>query len=307
MAHPLIQSPGDFDLQAYFARIRYDGPSCASLGVLRELHLRHVQAIPFENLNPLLGWPVGLDTASLVRKLVHEGRGGYCFEQNLLFAHALDALGFDVRGLAARVVYSAPSGTVTPRSHMLLAVRLGGQTLLADVGFGGLTLTAPLLLQPGVEQATPHEPFRLQTSDEGVFDMEALVGDAWTTLYRFTLEAAYRADYEMTSWYLCHAPGSRFTSSLMAARADAGGRYALRNNVLTRHARGAAGERRTLTSGPAIREVLENEFGLALPHAAALDAVLDRFAASSPVPHDVSGPGEERRAQASSGSSGDRH
>ena len=70
------------DLDAYFRRIGYDGPRDASLETLRELHRLHPQAIPFENLDPLLGRPVNLDPASLQAKLVEGGRGGYCFEQN---------------------------------------------------------------------------------------------------------------------------------------------------------------------------------------------------------------------------------
>jgi N-hydroxyarylamine O-acetyltransferase len=280
MAHPLIPDLSAFDLDAYFARVGYAGPRRASLDVLRELHLRHTLAIPFENLNPLLGWPVRLDTASIVRKLVHDRRGGYCFEQNLLFAHALHAIGFRLRGLAARVVYNAPGAAITPRSHMLLAIALGEETVLADVGFGGLTLTGPLVLQSGLEQSTPHEPFRVVAAADGVHDMDARLGETWTTLYRFTLETAYLADYEMTSWYLCHAPGSRFTSMLMAARPIEGARYALRNNVLTRHSHSTGSERRLLASGAALRGVLEHELGLQLPDSPELDAALDRLAAS---------------------------
>ena len=44
---------------------------------------------------------------------------------------------------------------------MLLRVDVGGEAYLADVGFGGQTLTAPLRLAPGAEQETPHEPYRL--------------------------------------------------------------------------------------------------------------------------------------------------
>ena len=155
MAHPLIPDPSAFDLDGYFARVGYAGPRAASFDVLRELHLRHPQAIPFENLNPLLRWPVRLDTASLVRKLLDDRRGGYCFEQNLLFAHALYALGFRFRGLAARVVYNAPSSAVTPRSHMLLVVDLGEEPILVDVGFGGLTLTARAPCAPAPSRLPP--------------------------------------------------------------------------------------------------------------------------------------------------------
>src|ERR1700730_12863929 len=76
-------------------------------------------AIPFENLNPLWRWPVRLDTASLEGKMMCGGRGGYCFEPNLLLKNVLNALGYRVTGLAARVLWNAPEGAITPREHML--------------------------------------------------------------------------------------------------------------------------------------------------------------------------------------------
>ncbi len=65
-----------FDLNAYLARIGYDGPRTATLDTLRAVHRLHPAAIPFENLNPLLGLPVLLDAESLQDKMVHSGRGG---------------------------------------------------------------------------------------------------------------------------------------------------------------------------------------------------------------------------------------
>lgn len=279
MAHPLITDAAAFDLDAYFERIGYRGRRAATLDVLRELHLRHAQSIPFENLNPLLRWPVRLDTGSLVRKLVHDRRGGYCFEQNLLFAHALDALGFRVRGHAARVVYNSPPGTITPRGHMLLAVEAEGATFIADVGFGGLTLTGPLALVADLQQATPHEPFRLAAAGEG-YQMEARVRDTWTPLYRFTLDPAYLADYEMASWYLCNFPGSHFTTGLIAARPAPDRRYTLRGSVLTTHLLSGGTERRVLTTAAALRAALENTLGLQVPQLPEVDATLERISAA---------------------------
>ena len=280
MAHHLVADATAFDLDAYFARIGYSGPREPTLDVLHELHLRHATSIPFENLSPLLGWPVRLDTASLMRKLLHERRGGYCFEQNLLLAHALDALGFRFTGLAARVVYNMPLGTVTARGHMLLAVEGGGGTMLADVGFGGLTLTGPLVLTPDVEQVTPHEPFRLTMTGAGQYQLEALVRDVWTPLYRFTPDEAYLADYEMASWYLCHAPGSHFTTGLIAARPSLDSRYTLRNTALTTHHSSGRTDREVLTGASALRAALEGPIGVRVPASPDVEAMLERISAA---------------------------
>lgn len=98
--------PVTVDLNAYFQRIGYDEEETTTLNVLQELHRLHTQAIPFENLNSFLGIPVKLDMESIQKKLVHDGRGGYCFEQNLLFKQVLEQLGFSVRGLSARVLWN---------------------------------------------------------------------------------------------------------------------------------------------------------------------------------------------------------
>jgi N-hydroxyarylamine O-acetyltransferase len=265
------------DLAAYLRRIGYDGPRLASLDTLRALHLRHTENIPFENLNPLLGWPVALDAASLEAKIVRGGRGGWCFEQNWLFRYALEAIGFHVRGLAARVLWGAADGHAGARSHMVLEVELDGEAYLADVGFGGPTPTAPLRMIPDVEQPTPHERFRLREPAAGDYHLE-MDADAWRPLYRFRRDEQLLPDYEVSSWYLCHHPESFFRRDLVAARTFPGGRLALRNNVLTVHRTGRPADTRRLDTADEIQGVLESEMKLTLPDASDLDRILDRIA-----------------------------
>jgi len=80
------------DLDAYLARIGYDGGVDPTVETLAALHRAHVLSIPFENLDILLGRPIRLDLASLQAKLIRARRGGYCFEQNSLFAAVLERL-----------------------------------------------------------------------------------------------------------------------------------------------------------------------------------------------------------------------
>src|SRR4051812_48628397 len=96
----------DSDLAAYFARIGHAGRRAPTLPALSGIVAAHATAIPFENLDVLLGRGARLDSGAVVDKLVHRGRGGYCFEHNTLLLHALQALGFDVTGLAARVLWN---------------------------------------------------------------------------------------------------------------------------------------------------------------------------------------------------------
>jgi N-hydroxyarylamine O-acetyltransferase len=265
------------DLAAYFARIGYDGARTPTLETLRALHGLQPQAIAFENLDPLLKRPVRLDAPSLEQKMVHGGRGGYCFEQNLLFAHALRAIGFNVTELAARVLWNVPAGATTSRVHMLLLVDVDGQRYLTDTGFGGNVLTSPLLLDSMQEQATPHEPFQVLQNGDGYL-LQAKLRGVWVKLYRFDLSEQLMPDHEQGNWFVSTHPNSIFVNGLMAARAEPDRRYALGNNELSVHILNGATEKRTLKTVPEMRDALTDLFKLRLADLDGLDAALARVA-----------------------------
>ena len=258
------------DLRRYFERIGHEGPVGADLQTLCAIHARHPAAIPFENLAAFTGEPVPLDLASLQRKLLTPGRGGWCFEHNLLLAAVLEALGFEVTRLAARVRWNVPPGVVTARSHMLLLVGVSGRRYIADVGFGGLTLTAPLRLEPGIEQATPHEPHRLAREGNG-YALEARVAGEWQPLYMFDLAPQEIADYEVSNWYLCNNPASQFVKGLVCARAGADRRHALRNTRYAVHFPDGRTQRRFIGSVAELGDLLGGEFQLEVPRTPAFE------------------------------------
>jgi N-hydroxyarylamine O-acetyltransferase len=271
------------DLGAYLARIGYSGDTGATAETLRRLMLAHVAAIPFENLDPLAGRPVRLDLDALQDKLVGSRRGGYCFEQNLLFAAALRALGFEVACLAARVGWNRPKDAPPPpRTHTLLHVALDEGPFIADVGFGGMTPTAPLRLETGIEQATPHEAFRLVRVDDD-YRLEALVGGTWTELYQFDMQRQTDADLDMMNHYTASHPNSVFVGSLSVARVAPGRRLALRDNRLATHRADGRTERTILASAAEIRAALADVFELDVPDDPRLDMAFERFAADGPA------------------------
>ena len=268
-----MTSDSSFDLSAYLARIAYDGPRTPTLETLRAIQLRHPQAIPFENLNPLLGMPVRLDIESLQQKLVRSRRGGYCFEHNTLLSHALRALGFQISHLGGRVVWNRPDPSITPpRSHMILRVELPEGIYLADVGFG-MSATAPLRLEPEIEQPTPHETFRLLRSGDW-FTLQCRLKGEWASFYRFDLAEQEPIDYEVANYYVSTWPTSHFVNSLLVARATPDGRLGLRDNRLSIHRLDGTGEQRTLSGAAEISTVLGNLFGIAVPDEAAFKARL---------------------------------
>ncbi len=248
--------------------------------MLAALVLRHVASIPFENIDAFLGRRPSLDPAEVERKLVHEGRGGWCFEQNLLFGNALRALGFEVGDLAARVLWNRPPDAITARTHRLLVVKVEGREWLVDVGFGGQMLTGVLDLHSQSEQQTPHEPFRLRHAG-GERVLESLLQGEWKPLCRFDLQRHLPIDFEAANYQLSHDPASHFTQGLGVSRVAADGRHVLRAHELGFHRLGGDTSRRLLGSATEEVAALREVFGLRID-AATEAALLARLEVRGP-------------------------
>ncbi len=254
---------GSVDLAAYFARIGYCGPSEPGMDLLRALHARHPAAIAFESLDPFLGRPVDLDPAAIQAKLVHTRRGGYCQEHNALFHDVLGALGFSVTALGGRVVWLQP-GRSAPLTHRLTLIDMAEGRFIADVGFGGQSLTAPLRLEPDMAQQTPDGTYRLQLSGD-VYELQMLLGARWEGMYRFTLAPQAPIDFQVANWFTSTHPRGRFVQNLVAARVVGADRYMLINRFLSvRHPDGTVVQR-ALTGPDDLRDALEQAMDLALP------------------------------------------
>ena len=270
----------NLNLAAYFDRIGYADSTAPTLETLAGIHRRHPEAIPFESLNAFLELPVSLDIEAIQAKLVDGGRGGWCFEHNLLLSAVLRELEFSVQWLGARVLWNTPVDIDTPRTHMLLRVEIDGESFIADVGFGGMSLTAPLRFVADVEQSTPHGAFRL-TESGSYHILHAQIKGEWLPLYRFEQNEQLMPDYEMANSHLCR-PGSRFFGNIICARVDDGHRYALMNSDFAVHAVDGHSERRRIDDADELMRTLESVFKIQLPEPdrlrTALQAMLDRVA-----------------------------
>lgn len=260
-----------FLLDDYFKRIGYAGKPAADMQTLRALHQLHPAAIPFENIDVLLGRGINLNLQAVFDKLVTAGRGGYCFEHNGMLMQVLRTIGFTVEPLLARVVWRQPENApVGPKSHMVLRTFIDGQPWLVDVGFGGLVLTAPLQFRTDVVQDTQHESFRL-IAVPGGYRLDALLDEQWHPVYLLGSEPVPEIDFEVANWYTSSHPQSHFRHNLMMARATEDTRYTLLNYRLTVRKRGAELVRRKLDPGELI-DVLSELF--LLPHEPAWEARL---------------------------------
>jgi N-hydroxyarylamine O-acetyltransferase len=247
------------ELDAYLARIGAARPARADAAALRALQLRHLLAVPFENLSIHLGEPIVLEPAALLDKLVRRRRGGFCYELNGAFSDLLSTLGFTVTLLAARVF--GEDGPGPPFDHLALRVDVAGDgPWLADVGFGRHS-SYPLRLDSRAEQADPGGTFHIAETADGDLDV---VRDGQPQ-YRLEPRPRSLADFEPTCWWQQTSPRSHFTRSLVCSLLTEHGRVTLSDRTLIRTT-GEQREERTLTGDAEVLDAYRTWFGIVLDH-----------------------------------------
>jgi N-hydroxyarylamine O-acetyltransferase len=256
------------NVDAYLARIGAARPARADAAALRELQLRHLLSVPFENLSIHLGEPIVLDEEALVDKVVRRRRGGFCYELNGAFGALLSALGYSVALLNARAF--TPEGLGPPYDHLALRVdvgddlggggdRGGGGVWLADVGFGRFS-NLPLRLDAGeAEQPDPAGVFRIVGRPDGDLDV-VLNGEPQ---YRLDPRPRALGDFEATCWWHRTSPKSRFTRSLVCSLLTETGRVTLSDRTFVRTT-GAEREERVLTDDADVLAAYRTHFGITL-------------------------------------------
>ncbi|MEA9989163.1 arylamine N-acetyltransferase [Pseudomonas sp. RTS1] len=269
------------DSRLYLQRLGYASPPAPTLQTLRDLQLRHVCTFAFESLSTLMQVPVPIDLPSVAQKVLHQGRGGYCYELNQLFLALLQALGFDACGITGRVVIGGPPDAHTGRTHRLSLVTVDGVRYITDVGFGGMVPSSPLQLDNEAPQATAHEPFRL-THHQGSYTLWAQVGEEWRGLYVFDLQVQADIDYEIGNWYVSTHPGSPFVGQLKAALLAPGQRHTLANARYALHYLDRPSEKRTLESADELLGLLRDTFGIRLPDQPQLREAVERLIRMNP-------------------------
>jgi N-hydroxyarylamine O-acetyltransferase len=264
-------------VDAYLRRLGVQRPASPTADALRELHLRHLQTVPFENLSIHLGEEIVLEENRLLEKVVGAGRGGFCYELNGLFGALLAALGFEVALLAARV-YGDEGRLGIPYDHLALRVgTVDGGVWLADVGFGTHS-HYPLAYEERGEQRDPGGMFRVVASGPdaagvqggafGAGSAEQVDLDVFRNgepEYRLETRPRVLGDFVAGAWWHSTSPVSHFTRSLVCSRlTDDGGRVTLSGRGLT--VTGADGTRdtRELTTDEEVLAVYRERFGIEL-------------------------------------------
>ncbi len=220
-------------LKAYLDRIGYAGPLEPTPTLLEAFVQCHIAAIPFENINVLLGRGVDLAPSAVDRKLLIDHRGGYCFEHASLMRRALEAVGFDVRQYLGRVWVKGFDRPAPPATHAALKVEKDNQSWLVDVGFGGFLPNRPLRWRLDTPQSTDYGEYRLSETRVGYL-LESLYKDQWSPLYEL-LDFHWQAvDFKVANHYTATHPDSRFRRRLQVARTERTARTTLADNRLKR-------------------------------------------------------------------------
>ncbi|MFF5924835.1 arylamine N-acetyltransferase family protein [Streptomyces hydrogenans] len=258
--HEKSEGLTDASVERYLERVGAVRPERADAGALRELHLRHLLTVPFENLSIHLGQDIVLDEKALVDKVVGARRGGFCYELNTAFAALLRALGYRVELLQARVL-GADGRVGIPYDHMALLVEdADGGRWLADVGFGDHS-HHPLALDERGEQADPSGTFVIREVPGSAGDLDVVRNGK--PQYRFEPRPRVLADFAAGAWYHRTSPESHFTRGVICSLLTEDGRVSIGGRKLYRT---VAGERteRELGTDEELRAAYRELFGIEL-------------------------------------------
>ncbi|KJK41568.1 acetyltransferase [Streptomyces variegatus] len=267
-------------VDAYLRRLGAEPPAWPTVDALRELHLRHLRTVPFENLSIHLGEEIVLEEKRLLDKVVGARRGGFCYELNGSFGALLAALGYDVALLAARV-YGDEERLGIPYDHLALRVRtVDGGDWLADVGFGAHS-HLPLAFGDRGEQKDPGGTFRIVEAGPDAAGVRGGHGTAEAAdldvfrdgrpQYRLEVRPRALGDFVAGAWWHSTSPVSHFTRSLVCSRVtEDGGRITLSGRGLTVTAADGTREERELETDEEVLEVYRERFGIRLGRVPAL-------------------------------------
>ncbi|MCZ4603415.1 arylamine N-acetyltransferase [Streptomyces sp. Lzd4kr] len=262
------------EVDAYLRRLGVEHPAWPTVDVLRELQLRHLQTVPFENLSVHLGEEIVLEEKRLLDKVVGARRGGFCYELNGSFGALLSALGFDVTLLAARV-YGKEERLGIPYDHMALKVgTVDGGAWLADVGFGAHS-HYPLAFEARGEQVDPAGVFRVVEAGPDAAGVRgghdsAEAADLDVVMdgrpqYRLDRRPRALGDFVAGAWWHSTSPLSHFTQSLVCSRVtEEGGRITLSGRTFKTTAADGTREERELGTDEEVLRTYRERFGIEL-------------------------------------------
>lgn len=215
--------------------------------------MRHqLFSVPFENLDVQAGKVVSLIPEEISDKILHQGRGGYCYEVNGLFAMALEALCISYRFVAARpMLYPVRR----PKTHMALVAEVDGRQWLCDLGFGSSGIRAPI-----ADIKQDFDTFKLTRDAHGEYLLQAKVEGEWCNQYGFDLSPQEWIDFAPANYLNSTHPDAIFVQKLLIVQHCPEGRIILLGDMLKTVTE--EGVEKQQLAEDEIDAVLQSRFGL---------------------------------------------
>jgi N-hydroxyarylamine O-acetyltransferase len=239
-------------------RIGLAGMPTADAAGLRAVHRAFVSRVPYEDLAVQLSECEPLERQALVRRILHGGRGGYCFEANTVLQTLLEALGFAVE-LRQGIVGARDAHTrMEPTNHMALVVHTPDEgPFIAEAGLGEGPLD-PLPLAEGPVTAGEFE-LRIERVQRGWWVTQHPFGSF--DGFWFSDAPATLADFEPHHVRLSTSLDSSFVRTLVVQRPFDDRIVTLRARTLSID--GPHGRERWVLNNPrAFAAALRDRFGI---------------------------------------------
>jgi arylamine N-acetyltransferase len=193
---------------------------------LTELHGRHLDTVPYENLAIMLGRPDSTDPEETLERIAAGGNAGYCFHQNGAFEVVLRRLGFAVERRFGQV-WNTPEDRAVPKlNHLVLVATIDGRRWWPDLGLGD-GFRDPVEVVAG---EITQDPFRYEITDVGAAEWTFRHDPAAGSFTAVDVRAAGPVDAEVAEAHrgMSTPPDGRFTRVLVVQRRDGTGAEVLR-------------------------------------------------------------------------------
>ncbi|SFS62958.1 arylamine N-acetyltransferase family protein [Marininema halotolerans] len=224
------------DITTYLARIGVSRVSTPDLPTLSRLIQHHLYTVPFENIDIHEGKPIHLHAETIEEKIIHQRRGGFCYELNSVFATLLGHLGYQVSLVSGRV-RTASGGFGPEYDHMALLVHMEEDPYLVDVGFGD-SFRSPLPLSGGKRKDVSGFYRIRHRSSPHTYALEKRNGQRWLPEYLFTTQNRRLMEFEGMCIHQQISPTSIFRQKFLCTMATPGGRLTISDHHFTISERG---------------------------------------------------------------------
>lgn len=245
----------------YLLRIGLQKAPQLGLVGLHQLQDHHMRHIPFENLDVVLGRPLNLSREALFQKIVTQGRGGYCFELNTLYAALLEEIGFSPVPMLARVWLRDPPET-PPRTHLVYRVKIDEMDWISDVGFGGRAARVPLKIEHGYEIDDGDGRIRILRDPRFGYCISRFQDGVWSDQYSVETTPAHMADILSGNHWTENHPSSHFKQGIGVGLFTITGRTSFYDGIFRQ--RGTDYPDQVITGLENTLDILKSQFGLDL-------------------------------------------